>query len=141
MKTEQDLFEDFRIKNRLKRSEPRNRVIEKFLSTEKHISALELYNEMRRQGIVIGFSTVYRTLSLLAKSGVARKVDLGKGEARFEHQFGHRHHDHLFCLSCGKMIEFTSPKIERLQRQIAQKNNFKPQAHNLVIYGLCQRCR
>lgn len=140
MKNEQAVFEDFRIKNRLKRSEPRNQVIAKFLATEKHISAFELYNEMRKEGVEIGYSTVYRTLRLLAKSGVARKVDLGKGEISFEHHLGHRHHDHLLCLSCGKTIEFVSPKIERLQNQIAQKHNFKSEAHNLVIYGLCEEC-
>ena len=141
MKNEQAVFDDFRIKKKLKRSEQRNQIIEKFLTLEKHVSALELYNVMRKHGIKIGYSTVYRTLRLLAESGLARKVDLGQGEARFEHKLGHKHHDHLFCLRCGKMVEFTSPKIEKLQNQIAQKNHFSPNAHNLVIYGLCEKCR
>jgi Fur family ferric uptake transcriptional regulator len=141
MKNVQKIFEDFRLKKKLKRSEQRNRVIEKFLQLEKHVSALELYNEMKNQGIDVGYSTVYRTLKLLSESGLAREVDFGDGESHFEHKLGHKHHDHLLCLRCGRAIEFTSQKIEKLQDQIAHKNNFKPQVHNLVIYGLCEKCR
>jgi Fur family ferric uptake transcriptional regulator len=141
MTKEQKVFEDFCIKKKLKRSERRNRVVEKFLALERHISALELYNEMRNQNIDIGYSTVYRTLKLLAESGLAREVDFGEKETRFEHKFQHKHHDHLMCLNCGRTIEFTSPKIEKLQNQIARKNKFKPMTHNLVIQGLCEKCQ
>ena len=141
MKKEQKVFEDFRLQRKLKKSEQRNQVIEKFLALEKHVSALELYTEMKKQGSAVGYSTVYRTLKLLAESGLAREVDFGSGETYFEHKFQHKHHDHLLCLNCGRTIEFSSPKIENLQSQIANKNKFKPQAHNLVIYGLCEKCR
>ena len=135
------VFEDFRIKKKLKQSAQRNRVIEIFLALEKHVSALELYNEMKNQNIDIGYSTVYRTLKLLAESGLAREVDFGDGEIHFEHKFRHKHHDHLVCLNCGRTIEFTSPKIENLQTQIAKKNKFKSKAHNMVIYGICDKCQ
>ncbi len=140
MRKEAKLFQDYCNQKKLKMSERRNRVLATFLATEKHVSALELYNEMKNHGIGIGYSTVYRTLRLLAESGLAREVDLGSGETYFEHQLGHRHHDHLKCLRCGKTIEFFSPKIEKLQNHIAQKNNFHPQTHNLIIYGLCAKC-
>jgi len=141
MKKEQKVFEDFRILRKLKRSEQRNRIIERFLALEKHVSALELYREMKNQGITVGYSTIYRTLKLLAESGLAREVDFGNGEIHFEHQFRHKHHDHLVCLNCGRTIEFNSPKIEKLQNQIALRNKFNPSVHNLVIYGLCGKCR
>ena len=141
MKKAQKVFEDFLIKKKLKQSTQRNRVVEKFLTLEKHVSALEFYNEMKNQNIDIGYSTVYRTLKLLTESGLAREVGFGDGEIRFEHKFKHKHHDHLVCLNCGRKIEFTSPKIENLQTQIAKKNNFKPKAHNMIIYGICDKCQ
>lgn len=141
MEKAQRIFEGFRLKRKLKNSSQRNQVIAKFLALEKHVTALELYNEMKDEGIPVGYSTVYRTLKLLAESGLARKIDFGSGGYHFEHKFQHRHHDHLFCLNCGRTIEFTSPKIENLQTQIAKKNKFKAKTHNLIIYGLCERCR
>ena len=141
MKKAQKVFEDFRIKKKLKQSTQRNRVIDIFLGLEKHISALELYNEMKNQRINIGYSTVYRTLKLLAESGLASEVNFGDGETHFEHKFRHKHHDHLVCLNCGRKIEFTSLKIENLQTQIAKRNKFKPKAHNMIIYGICDRCQ
>lgn len=140
MKDEQQVFADFCTARKLKNSTRRNKVIEKFLAVEKHISALELYNELRKDGIAIGYSTVYRTLKLLAESGLAREVNFGNRETHFEHKFQHPHHDHLVCLVCGQTIEFKSPRLEKLQLQIARKNRFKPQAHNLVIYGQCAKC-
>jgi Fur family transcriptional regulator, ferric uptake regulator len=141
MNKEMKVFKDFCLQRKLKKSGQRNQIIEKFLTLEKHVSALELYAEMKKQGLTVGYSTVYRTLKLLAESGLAREVNFGDGEIHFEHKFQHKHHDHLLCLNCGRTIEFSSPKIENLQSQIANKNKFKPKAHNLVIYGLCEKCR
>jgi Fur family ferric uptake transcriptional regulator len=60
---------------------------------------------------------------------------------RYEHLFGHEHHDHLICLNCGKYIEVVEPAIEELQAKLAQKNNFQVLRHRMELYGVCQDCR
>ena len=123
----------------LKNSKQRDKVADVFLKTEEHISALDLYDLMRKDNIGIGYSTVYRTLNLLVDAGLAREIDIGD-ELHFEHKLGHKHHDHFLCVKCGKAIEFSSPKIEKIQNRFAAKYNFSPQKHSLIIYGLCKEC-
>jgi Fur family ferric uptake transcriptional regulator len=127
-------------KTGLKQSSKRYKVVNLFLKTEEHISAFTLFEKLKKQGNKIGYSTVYRTLRLLAKADLAQTIKFG-GEIHFEHKFGHKHHDHFICSKCGKTIEFTSPTIERIQNQLAKKHNFQTQKHTLIIYGLCSKCR
>jgi len=51
------------------------------------------------------------------------------------------HHDHLICLSCGKIIEFHDEKIESIQNEVCKKYNFKPVYHRLEIFGICEDCQ
>ncbi len=139
MNKPQEYFNDFCSKKGLKKSKQREKVVNTFLQTERHIGSFELYDIIRKQDKKIGYSTVYRTLKLLAEAGLAQALDMGY-ETRFEHKFEHKHHDHFLCVKCGKAIEFSSPKIEKIQNRFAEKYNFSPQKHSLIIYGLCKEC-
>lgn len=139
MNKPQEYFKNYCSNKGLKNSKQRDKVVDKFLETEKHISAFRLYESLIKQGEEIGYSTVYRTLKLLTDAGLAQTIEID-GEAYFEHKFGHKHHDHFLCIKCGKATEFTSPKIERIQESLAKKHNFTPQNHSLIIYGLCKEC-
>lgn len=133
-------FQEFCVEAGLKHSQQRDKVINLFLKTEKHISAFGLFEKIKKQGEKIGYSTVYRTLCLLVRSGLAQTVNYGK-ETHYEHKFEHTHHDHFICDKCGKTIEFTSLKLERFQNQIAKKYRFSASKHSLLIYGLCLKCQ
>jgi Fur family ferric uptake transcriptional regulator len=138
---EGEILKQFRLQQGLKNSAQRQTVLEAFVDTEGHIDAQGLYDILRRQGKGIGYATVWRTLKLLVKSGLAREVRLAGKETRFEHLYAHSHHDHLVCLGCGRAIEFLEPRIEELQERVAQRHHFSADRHSLVIYGLCKDCR
>lgn len=138
---EEEVLRRFRIEQGLKHSSKRHEVLNAFLETEGHIDAQGLYEVLHKQGKRIGYSTVWRTLKLLARVGLAREVQLGNGRTRFEHLYAHPHHDHLVCLGCGRVVEFLEPGIERLQDRVAGRHRFDAQHHSLIIYGLCKECR
>ena len=50
------------------------------------------------------------------------------------------HHDHMVCMSCGRVTEFFSPEIEELQNKIAEQHNFRIREHSLYLYGECKDC-
>jgi Fur family ferric uptake transcriptional regulator len=125
----------------LKRTRQRDEILALFLRQERHLTAEELHDLLRRRKRGIGFSTVYRTLKLLTECGIAREVKLEDGVSRFEHDYGHEHHDHLVCTRCGRFVEFRSPAIERLQTRVAREHGFVPKRHRMQIYGLCRDCR
>ncbi len=124
----------------MKSSRKRKFIIDYFLKQDKHFSAEELYNQIRNKFPGIGYSTVYRTLKLLAECGLASIRHFEEGITRFEPIHQREHHDHLICTGCKRIIEFKNKEIENLQKKIAQKLQFSVQNHKLEIYGLCPRC-
>ena len=111
-----------------------------FLSTEKHVSAQELYKIVRKKDSNIGYTTVYRTMKLLSESGLCGETEFGDGVLRFEHKFGHEHHDHLICIKCGRFTEVADSGLERLQENMVKRHGFKSLKHKLEVFGICKRC-
>lgn len=138
---EQRIFEDYIRSKNLKSSGQRIQILEIFLKSEKHLSAEELYRMVKGVSPAIGYATIYRTLKLFCECGLCRELRLEDGIIRYEHLYGHEHHDHLICVKCGKFEEVMEPEIERLQKRIAQKKGFILQKHRLNMYGVCKRCK
>jgi Fur family ferric uptake transcriptional regulator len=136
-----DKFREYLQARRLPVTEQRVRVAQVLFATHRHISVEEILERLQVRRVVIGKATVYRTLDLLVESGLVREHDFGEGFKRYEYLAGPADHEHLICQSCGKLIEFTSPEIEELQRELARAHNFEPRFHRLEIYGLCEDCR
>ncbi|GIU82054.1 MAG: transcriptional repressor [Acidobacteria bacterium] len=140
-KEEKEIFENHIKKKGLRRTAQRDLILEVFLQTEEHVSSEDLYWLVQQKDKSIGYTTVYRTLKLLAEAGLAREVSFGDGKTYYEHHYKHQHHDHMICTECGKVIEFFSPEIEQLQDEMAEKHGFKPTYHNLRILGICAECQ
>jgi Fur family ferric uptake transcriptional regulator len=138
---ETQVLEEYITKNNLKITRQRRVVLNIFAKCEDHISAEELYKIVTATDPKIGLATIYRTLALLTRSGLASELDFGDGQKRYEHKFMHSHHDHMICTECGKIIEFTHPIIEKLQDDIAKKNGFTITSHKLDLYGTCKECK
>jgi uncharacterized membrane protein len=89
----------------------------------------------------IGFTTVYRTLKLLAECGLASEVAFHDGIARYEHQYNRRSHHHMVCTECGSSVEFFSQEVERIEQEIGRKHHYLTTRHTFQIYGICEDCR
>jgi Fur family transcriptional regulator, ferric uptake regulator len=124
----------------LKMTDTRETVLEAFLKMERHVTAEELLEAARRADPSIGQATVFRTINLLAEAGLAREACSDDGTRRFEHAYRHEHHDHLLCVSCGKVVEFRDAAIERAQEAVYRANGFEPVGHRMELKGVCRRC-
>ncbi len=136
-----NIFTDYLKKKELRNTWQRLNILDTFLSSGRHITADELYNAVKRKHKDIGFATVYRNLKLMSECGLADEIKIGNKKTRYEQKYGHKHHDHLICLKCGRFTEVHDDKIERLQDKLAEANDFIPQRHKLEIYGLCGKCK
>ena len=139
-KKEIEVLESYITKNNLKITHQRRVVLKAFLDSEKHVSVEELYNNISKSEPKIGLATVYRTLNLLTKSGLALEMDFGDGQKRYELCYMHDHHDHMVCTECGKIIEFNHPLIEKFQDDVAAQNGFTITSHKLDLIGICSDC-
>ena len=139
-----ELLEEFRRYLRehgLPVTTQREQVAEAVLASRGHLSVEDIEQQLRERGLRIGKATVYRTLDILARSGMITERDFGEGFRRYERVPGHPHHEHLICTRCGKVIEFTNDRLERLKALVAEEYGFQHHHHRLDIYGLCRECQ
>ena len=125
----------------LKSTRQREVILEEFLRAGSHLSTEELYLRLRRKNPRIGYATIHRTLKLFAECGIAEQRHFGDGQARYEPSNLDEHHDHLICVTCGKIVEFEDPRIEQLQEEVARQHGFSIDRHRLELYGCCESCR
>ena len=126
------------IKNSgLKATLPRIKILEIFQKTvQRHMTAEDVYKALLVEGADIGLATVYRVLTQFEQAGLLSRNHFESGKAVFELNEGH-HHDHLVCLTCGKVEEFYDPAIEERQHAIAADRGFQLQEHSLALYASC----
>ncbi len=140
MSSEKELLA-FLKEEKLNVTQQRLEIANIFLSMPGHHTLEEIYLAVRNKTHTVGQTTVYRTIRLLCKAGLAREVLLDNGSSRYESNLNRKHHDHLMCLQCGKIIEFVNNDIERIQHEIANEAGFELQGHNMILFGRCPTCR
>ncbi|MCP5152492.1 MAG: ferric iron uptake transcriptional regulator [Ectothiorhodospiraceae bacterium] len=124
----------------LKATVPRLRVLDVLeANREGHMSAEDVYRALLDAGEEVGLATVYRVLTQFETAGLVIRHNF-EGRSLFELDSG-EHHDHIVCVQCGEIMEFSDATIERRQERIAEEHGFKISDHALVIYGECVKPR
>jgi Fur family ferric uptake transcriptional regulator len=124
----------------LKATRQRKEILDIFLNLPSHQNLSQIYAQVVKMNPKIGYTTVYRTLKLLTRLGLAAKRKFADGETRYEPTAEGSHHDHLICLDCGKIIEFEDDALESLQDKIAKHYHFRIFHHKMELYGQCLGC-
>jgi len=141
MRAEKDKLRNYLRVKGLKFTPQRQLILKEAFSTHRHFEVDDLFIRIRRQDKRIARSTIYRTLRLLVECGLLREAFFEEKHSHYEHILGHEHHDHLLCLRCGQVIEFSNGSIENLQEKVCQEHEFQPRGHRLQITGHCRKCR
>jgi Fur family ferric uptake transcriptional regulator len=132
-------FREFIREHGLKSTRQRDEIANWFFQHKGHLSADQIYRDVKEVVPGIGFSTVYRTMTLLVEAGLVSERHFGDGEALYENVHGH--HDHCICTKCGRILEFEDDTIEALQRAVAERHGFLLMSHKMELYGVCASCR
>ena len=136
-----DTFRNYLRDHNLPVTAQRLAIAEVVLGADRHLSAEEVAHELARRDAPAGTATVYRTLELLVRSGLAAERDFGEGFKRYEPSRDVPHHEHLLCTVCGGVTEFRDERLERMTTLIAEAHGHDRQRHRLVIYGVCAECQ
>jgi len=135
-----NLFKSLMAGEGLKATKQREEILNIFLKSPGHRNLSQIYAQVAKANPKIGYATVYRTLKLLTRLGLAAQRKFADGETRYERTSEGSHHDHLICLDCGKIIEFEDDALETLQNGIARHYRFKIFHHRMELYGQCLDC-
>jgi Fur family transcriptional regulator, ferric uptake regulator len=118
----------------LKVTHPRMRILEILdNASPRHMTAEDIYRALLDGNEDIGLATVYRVLTQFEAAGLVQKHNFEGGQAVYELDRG-KHHDHMVDVDSGRVIEFISEEIERLQHEIADRHGFVIEDHSLVLY-------
>ncbi len=125
----------------LKATVPRLKILEILVSKQdQHMTAEDVYKALLEGNEDIGLATVYRVLTQFEAAGLVARHHFEGGQSVFELDQG-EHHDHILCVSCGRVDEFVDEVIEERQREIAERAGYEITDHSLYIYGICPACR
>jgi len=129
---------------------PREAILDVLSKSNKHLSAEDIYIKIHTRYPGVGLTTIYRTLDILANMGLIVKFDFGDGRARYElvkGPKGKEHHHHLICTNCNRIIDYTDfmdeeiKLLERTEKELSKKYNFKTTNYLIRFYGLCEKCQ
>ncbi|MSS75976.1 MAG: ferric iron uptake transcriptional regulator [Methyloglobulus sp.] len=109
-------------------------------ATDRHLTAEQVYKILLSEDEEIGLATVYRVLTQFEAAGLVTRHHFEGGNSVFELSDGD-HHDHIMCIKCGKVDEFTDELIETQQKKIAHSLDYELTAHGLYLYGYCPNCK
>ena len=124
----------------LKVTLPRVKILQILESSEnKHLSAEDVYKALIEADEDVGLATVYRVLTQFESAGLVMRHHFEGGHSVFE-LTSVDHHDHIVCVKCGKVVEFSDPNIEKRQQKAAERAGFILQDHALYLYGVCHKC-
>ena len=107
---------------------------------ERHLTAEMVYKILISENEEIGLATVYRVLTQFEAAGIVTRHHFEGGNSIFELDTGD-HHDHILCMKCGKVDEFTDELIEARQQEVASNLGYDLVDHGLYLYGFCPKCR
>ena len=117
----------------------RRAVLRSLAARTDHPTADQLYEEVRRELPEISRTTVYRVLETLVRVGVVNRVSHPGSAVRFD-ALTERHH-HLFCVSCGRLIDLALPELDRLPTPDTERLGFEIQDYSVQFNGVCADCR
>ena len=134
-------FLEFMSRKGLNTTAQRRIIAQAFFELPGHHSLEEFYQHVLKLDTGIGQTTVYRTLKLLCDAGLATEIQFSDNITRYEVARPKSHHDHLVCLGCGDIVEICDPRIEKLQRELAEAQGFRLTGPVHNMYGYCRACR
>lgn len=130
-------FEAFLRQKRLKMTDQRRQMVRAVLEKRGHFTADELYRKLSGSGEPVSMATVYRGLALLEDADLIEGHDFADGQRRYERALDREHHDHMICVDCRAVVEFTNDRIEKLQDQVVKEHGFTMHDHSLTLFVKC----
>jgi len=126
----------------LRRTAQRQAIIEAILGTTEHFTAEQLLQLARAKDPSISRATVYRTLPLLVEGGLLKELDLGGDSKVYDPNYTLRpKHSHIICEDCGRLVEFESELVERLEREVRERLGFRVKSFALQLTCSCEEFR
>lgn len=123
---------------KLRITNQRDVILQELRAVKTHPTADELYTQVRSRLPRISLATVYRNLEWLNEQGLARKIEVGGRQKRFDGDISE--HYHVRCKKCSRVADIEMDLLENLEDRIFESSGFTVTGHRLEFTGLCSEC-
>lgn len=134
----EEIFRDFLKKGKNRITPERFEVLEAALDHDGHFGADDLFIKMKNANSRVSRATVYNTLELLAQCELITKRNFGDNINRYESNYKKQTHDHLICIDCGKIIEFSDARFKKFPAEISEDLGFDFDSYSFNIFARCR---
>jgi Fe2+ or Zn2+ uptake regulation protein len=124
----------------LRLTHSRRAILQVVATTTAHLQIAEVHRQAARIAPGIGLASVYRTIDLLDRLGLVKRVHIGHRHRHYAPAI-EEHGHHLVCSGCGRVVEFSDCRVEGLARVLARRTRFVIEGHSIELYGRCPDCR
>ena len=137
-----DRFKKILLENDYRLTTQRKEILKVFLKhKEKHFNAEQLSDILKNRDSNIGLATIYRNLELFHRLGILKQLDFNDAFKYYELNLIEKHHHHLICINCDKIIEFNDEALINFEKQIEKEYDFEIRDHIIKFYGVCKNCK
>ncbi len=117
---------------------PQRLAILQYLEGNKdHPSAEDIYRNLHKRFPTMSLATVYNALITLKERGRVLELTLDPERRRYDPDT--RHHDHLICTSCRRIVDVPDAKLIDLPESV--KQDFAIVESRIEYYGTCPNCK
>ena len=129
-----EILKSVLIKEKLRLTDQRIAIWDQIRNSKKHMDVEEIFSLLKTKKKIVSRATIYRTLDVLVRNRLIRKMDVGDGYSLYEPRLDNDHHDHMICEDTGDIIEFFSEELELLQEKIAREHGYTVIRHTHQLF-------
>ena len=129
-----EILKSVLIKEKLRLTDQRIAIWNQIRNSKKHMDVEEIFSLLKTKKKIVSRATIYRTLDVLVRNRLIRKMDVGDGYSLYEPRLDNDHHDHMICEDTGDIIEFFSEELELLQEKIAREHGYTVIRHTHQLF-------
>ena len=129
-----EILKSVLIKEKLRLTDQRIAIWNQIQNSKKHMDVEEIFSLLKTKKKIVSRATIYRTLDVLVRNRLIRKMDVGDGYSLYEPRLDNDHHDHMICEDTGEIIEFFSEELELLQEKIAREHGYTVIRHTHQLF-------
>ena len=127
---------DFLMKHKIKPSFQRIKILQRLSSKKDHPTVNQIYTDLVEQIPSLSKTTVYNTLNLFIKEGVARSINADTSESRYD--LITSSHGHFLCNKCGNIYDFDI--TDNINFDFLSKQGNEITSLDITIRGICKNC-
>ncbi|HEV2107461.1 MAG TPA: transcriptional repressor [Thermomicrobiales bacterium] len=114
-------------------------ILSEVQAADRHLTAGEIFERVRRKDPKVAYGTVYRALHVLASHNIIQELTFADQASRFDKRVDR--HDHVHCASCGLLVDVDVPVALIARHVAAEQTGFAIHDHHTVFAGRCRACQ